>query len=85
MIVDNTYPNPKYDPKYTGEGTLDPRDALNLVLLFYTVHWTSEKRTEWHRITGTTEASTKVMCDHIRAVLSENWPSDHVLRKHRHD
>lgn len=54
------------------EGTLDPRDALNLVLLFYTIDWTPEKRAEWLRITGCTEASTKVMCDHIRAVLA-NW------------
>jgi hypothetical protein len=70
-VIDNTYLNPKYAPKYDGEGTLDVRDALNLVLLFYTVHWTEEKKLEWHRITGTNEATTKVMCDHIRAVLSE--------------
>lgn len=69
-----TFLNPKYEPKYTGEGTLDPQDALRLVLLFHNAaQWSLEERDEWLRITGTTEASTKVMCDHIRAVLAENW------------
>lgn len=47
------------------------RDALRLPLLFH--HggpWTPEDRAEWIRITGVDEATTKVMCDHIRATLA---------------
>ncbi len=44
-------------------------DALRLVPLFYTVNWTPEKKAEWLRITGSTEATTKVMCDHIRSAI----------------
>ncbi len=44
-------------------------DALKLVLLFYTIDWTEEKKAEWLRITGSHEATTKVMCDHIRTVM----------------
>lgn len=73
MIIDNTWPNPKYEPHYSGEGTLTPIDAIKLVLLFHSGSpWDDAKRAEWLRITGTTEASTKVLCDHLRAVLAEN-------------
>lgn len=51
------------DPSY------DVIDALRLVPLFYTIDWTPEKKAEWLRITGTTEATTKVMCDHIRSAI----------------
>lgn len=47
------------------------RDALRLPLLFH--HggpWTPADRAEWIRITGVDEATTKVMCDHIRATLA---------------
>lgn len=75
IVEDRTYPNPKYEPKYEGEGSLDPREALMLVLLFYsTGPWTDAAKAEWLKITGTREATTKVLCDHVRAVLAENWP-----------
>lgn len=45
------------------------RDALRAVLLFYSVKWTEERIAEWKRITGSDDASTKVLCDHIRKVL----------------
>lgn len=64
--------NAMFDPRYTGEPSEDVRDALKLVLLFYTIDWTPEKKAEWLRITGTTEATTKVMCDHIRSWLAVN-------------
>ena len=50
--------------------TLNPGDALKLVLLFYTSGWTAEDQAEWLRITGCTEATTKVLCNHVRTVLS---------------
>jgi hypothetical protein len=55
------------------EGAFEPlRAALALVLMFYTVgEWSDEKKTEWKRITGNDDASTKAMCDHIRQVLGE--------------
>lgn len=73
MIIDDTWPNPKYDPQYSGVGTLTPIDAIKLALLFHSSSpWDDAKRAEWLRITGSSEASTKVLCDHLRAVLSEN-------------
>ena len=47
----------------------DPVDALKAVLLFYDPQWTLEKITEWRRIIGTPECTTKIMCDHIRSVI----------------
>ena len=58
------------DPQYPEEPSYEVRDALSLVLLFYTIDWTPEKKAEWFRITGSHEASTKVMCDHIRSCLA---------------
>ncbi len=53
-------------------------DALRAVLLFYTVgRWSDEKRAEWKRITGSDDASTKVLCDHIRTVLGRSEGNDH--------
>ena len=73
MIIDNTWPNPKYEPKYSGEGSLSSIDAIKLALLFHSGSpWDDGKRAEWLRITGTTEATTKVLCDHLRAVLAES-------------
>lgn len=51
------------------EPSYDPIDALKLVPLFYTINWTPEKKAEWLRITGSTEATTKVLCDHVRAAI----------------
>lgn len=52
------------------EPSYDVLDALKLVPLFYTIHWTPEKKAEWLRITGSTEATTKVMCDHVRSAIT---------------
>lgn len=73
-VIDATWPNPKYDPKYEGEGSLDPLDALRAVLLFHSASPWEQQQAEWLRITGSREATTKVLCDHIRAVLAEAIP-----------
>jgi hypothetical protein len=59
------------DPHYTGEPSYDLLDAIRLVLLFHGGgDWNKEHRAEWLRITGTAEATTKVMCDHLRSALA---------------
>ena len=46
------------------------RDALRLPLLFHKGgEWKAEDKELWFDITKSTEATTKVMCDHIRKVL----------------
>ncbi len=46
------------------------REALRAVLLFHSATpWTPERRTEWLRITGREEATTKTLCDHVRFAL----------------
>jgi hypothetical protein len=56
--------------KYTQEPSYGIMDALRLVLLFHDgEQWTPAKRAEWLMIAGTTEATTKVMCDHVRSAL----------------
>ena len=46
------------------------RDALEAVLLFYTVgEWTDEKRLRWAELTGKCETTTKILCDTVRAAL----------------
>lgn len=57
------------DPTYKAEPSYDLIDALKLVPLFYTVRWTPAKKAEWDRITGTSEATTKVLCDHVRSAI----------------
>jgi len=60
-----------YHRKHNMTDTRD--DALRAVLLFYTVGaWSDEKKAEWKRITGSGEASTRVLCDHIRMVLGRS-------------
>ncbi len=72
-VIDNTYPNPIYDPRYTGEPSFAVEDCLMLPLLFHGGGmWDEKRRAEWLRITGTTEATTKVMCDHLRRALAVN-------------
>lgn len=47
------------------------RAALRLPLLVHGAGpWTEERREEWRSITGTDEATTRVMCDTIRALLA---------------
>lgn len=59
------------ETRYTQEPSYDTRDALRLVLLFHSGGvWGEAQKTEWLRITGTTEATTKVMCEHVRSALA---------------
>jgi hypothetical protein len=52
------------------------RAALNLVLTFYGApYWDPDLRSDWKEATGSDEATTKVLCDHIRKVLAESQPS----------
>ena len=39
-----------------------------VLMFFHGGEWTAERRAEWKRITGSDEATTKVLCDHIRNV-----------------
>jgi hypothetical protein len=46
--------------------------ALKLVLMFHSGKPFGQKaRTGWYAITGEHDATTKVMCDHIRKVLND--------------
>jgi len=48
------------------------RDAAELPLMFHAGGiWLGDNPTRWKQITGTDEATTKVMCDHIRSVLAQ--------------
>ena len=48
------------------------REALRLTLLFHSGSpWDDSKRLAWLKITGVEEATTKVLCDTIRAALGE--------------
>jgi len=59
------------EPRYSSKPSYDLEDALRAVLLFHsTGEWDEPKRTEWRRITGTNEATTKVLCDHVRSALA---------------
>lgn len=46
-------------------------EALSLPLLFHRGgFWSAPEKERWMVITGKDEATTKVMCDHIRALLA---------------
>jgi len=45
--------------------------ALEAVLLFHSVDWTAAKIVMWEEITGTAEATTKVLCDTARTALAK--------------
>lgn len=65
------------EPSYDSDPTYGMRNALRLVLLFYQVGaWDQDRRDEWHRLTGTSEATTKVLCDHVRSALAINGWGD---------
>lgn len=75
-IIDKAWPNPAYAPRYEGEPSLDMKDALALPIIFHGGGiWDDARQAEWLRITGTREATTKVLCDHMRFVLAENPPA----------
>jgi hypothetical protein len=45
--------------------------ALRAVLLFHSgCAWTPDVRSEWKELTGFDEASTKTLCDTVRAALA---------------
>lgn len=44
-------------------------DGLRAVLLFHGAQWGDKEKREWTRITGVDEATTKVLCDHIRTLI----------------
>jgi hypothetical protein len=49
------------------------QEALELPLLFHSGGaWDEDKRTRWKAITGSDEATTKAMCDHIRKTLGRD-------------
>jgi hypothetical protein len=65
-----------YDTSGTGSGYIQRlasmaiEDALRAVLMFHEGgEWSADRRAEWKRITGSDEATTKVLCDHVRAAL----------------
>lgn len=46
--------------------------ALEIPLLFHSSEpWTAERCNQWDILTGSTEATTKVMCDAIRAAIAK--------------
>lgn len=47
------------------------REVLTLPLIFHGARFNTSDRDTWESITGTREATTKVMCDTIRAALAE--------------
>lgn len=49
-----------------------PTDALRAVLLFHRDGpWGGEEQEEWERLTGRTDATTKALCDAVRAALGD--------------
>lgn len=52
------------------------REALSLPLLFHKDVWRKSDREEWQRITKSSDATTKVMCDAIRTVLAATEKPD---------
>lgn len=58
------------EPNYKAEPSYELLDSLRLIPLFYTINWTPDKKSEWLRITGATESTTKVLCDHISSAIS---------------
>jgi hypothetical protein len=46
--------------------------ATKLVLLFHSnVRWTEDNLRHWLAVTGGKDATTKSLCDHIRAVIAK--------------
>lgn len=47
-------------------------EALHAVLLFHSGdRWDTEKNARWLLLTGSEEATTKVLCDTVRAALAD--------------
>lgn len=47
------------------------KEGMRLVLMFYKNSRTSEDSVEWQRITGANNFTTRGLCDHIRALLTD--------------
>lgn len=61
---------------------LELEKALQLPLLFHNSYiWTKERSDEWEAITGTTDVTTKQMCDHIRMALAGSETYDYEVNK----
>jgi hypothetical protein len=45
-------------------------DACRATLLFHGVKWTDSERQEWRNITHHEEATTRVLCDTVRAAIA---------------
>jgi hypothetical protein len=61
-------------PHYIGEPSYELVDALKLPLLFHAGGpWDAKRRAEWLRITGSLEATSKVMCDHLRSAVAMHF------------
>lgn len=57
---------------YINSQTKSLRESLELVLLFHSgTYWDATKAARWKELTGNAEATTKVLCDHIRKVLGD--------------
>lgn len=51
---------------------MEKEKALRAVLLFHGAGpWDAEKRIEWSNLTGETEATTKILCNVVRAALKD--------------
>ena len=49
--------------------------AAEVVLMFHRgVVWTDQMRKRWRELTGSQDATTKVMCDTVRAAVGEGAP-----------
>jgi hypothetical protein len=65
------------DPHYIGIPSFELLDALKLPLLFHAGGpWDAKRRAEWFRITGCLEATSRVMCDHIRSAKAMHFGVD---------
>ena len=54
-------------------------NALRAVLLFHgDAYWSAERRAEWLALTGRKDATTRALCDTVRAVLGDAGGEDRV-------
>jgi hypothetical protein len=56
---------------YEAEPSYEVADALRAVLIFHSGGDWRKRQAEWLRMTGTREATTRVLCDHVRTILIE--------------
>ena len=57
---------------WESEGYVIMLEALDLVLMFHGAgRWDDSKRLAWKNRTGHDEATTRVLCDHLRAAIAK--------------